>query len=429
MIQRPTLIAVFSVAIISVTHSQNIGIGISNPSARLHVADSSVLFSANGDIPVTPHNVPVSGGGRRLMWYPDKAAFRAGFVSGNNWNKDSIGSYSFASGRDTKAKGLGAASFGELTSAEGEASFASGFSSSASGNVATALGNSISSGFGSLSSGIGAIASGDYSVACGHSSLASGYSSVAFGNFSTAAGDHGIAAGSSANAAALNSIALGFATTAAGDYAASIGSSAVASGDYSVALGYRISTNGHKGAFFFGDSDPNNKGLRPIGSNDQFAARFNGGYYFITSDAGADIGVRCNAGQNSWSAISDVRLKENFLPVDGELFLNKIAGLKLSTWNYKGQSSASFRHYGPMAQDFFAAFGRDELGTIGCDTLINQQDFLGVNLVAIQALEKRTAELKRSVESANEVINELKKEIELLKDQNKKLTEKLDHKN
>ncbi len=44
-----------------------------------------------------------------------------------------------------------------------------------------------------------------------------------------------------------------------------------------------------------------------------------------------------------------------------------------------------------MAQDFYKAFGHDALGEIGCDTLINQQDFLGVNLIAIQALEKRTA--------------------------------------
>jgi hypothetical protein len=47
-----------------------------------------------------------------------------------------------------------------------------------------------------------------------------------------------------------------------------------------------------------------------------------------------------------------------------------------------------------MAQDFFEAFGKDDLGTIGCDTLINQHDFLGVNLIATQALEKRTTELK-----------------------------------
>jgi len=430
MKRKPVLIAAFLFfGINSVTHAQNIGIGIMNPLARLHVADSSVLFSASGDVPVAPHNLPISGAGRRLVWYPGKAAFRVGYVANNNWNKDSIGNYSFASGRDTKARGLGAAAFGEQTSAQGEASLASGFFSLAIGDLSAAVGNSTASGFASFSSGSGTSASGDYGVACGFSSLAGGRGSVALGYGAAAAGDYAVAAGESAAAPAISSIAIGRSTTATGNYSASIGSYAVASGDFSVALGYRITTFGHDGAFFFGDSDPNNKGVRAIGFNDQLAARFNGGYYFITSDAGADIGIRCNAGQNSWSAISDVRLKENFLPTDGELFLDKISRLELTTWNYKGQSSASFRHYGPMAQDFFAAFGHDGLGTIGCDTLINQQDFLGVNLIAIQALEKRTAELKRSVESSNEIISELKKEIELLKDQNKKLAELMAVKN
>jgi len=363
------------------------------------------------------------------MWYPDKAAFRVGHVYTNFWDKDSIGSYSFASGRDTKAKGMGATALGEQSSAQGEASLASGFLSLASGDLSNAFGNSKASGFASFGAGSGTTASGDYGSAFGFSSLAGGRGSVALGYGAIANGDYAVAAGQTADALGISSTAIGTSTTATGNYSTAIGSQAIASGNFSVALGYRINTFSHAGAFFFGDSDPNNKGPRVIGFNDQFAARFNGGYYFITSDAGADIGVRCNAGQNSWSAISDVRLKENFLPVDGEVFLDKIAGLKLSTWNYKGQSSSTFRHYGPMAQDFFAAFGHDEFGTIGCDTLINQQDFLGVNLIAIQALEKRTGELKTSVESANEMIRELKKEIEMLKDQNKKLAEKLAVKN
>ena len=37
--------------------------------------------------------------------------------------------------------------------------------------------------------------------------------------------------------------------------------------------------------------------------------------------------------------------------------LIKIRGLSLTSWNYLGQDSKQFRHYGPMAQDFFAAFG------------------------------------------------------------------------
>jgi hypothetical protein len=47
-----------------------------------------------------------------------------------------------------------------------------------------------------------------------------------------------------------------------------------------------------------------------------------------------------------------------------------------------------------MAQDFFAAFGHDGLGQIGSETTINSGDLAGILMIAVQALEKRTAELK-----------------------------------
>jgi hypothetical protein len=99
--------------------------------------------------------------------------------------------------------------------------------------------------------------------------------------------------------------------------------------------------------------------------------------------------------------------------VNGEDFLLKISKMPLTTWNYKTQSPASFRHYGPMAQDFFAAFGKDKYGTIGCDTLINQQDFLGVNLIAIQALEKRTQKIE-ALQKENEALQQRLTEVEAL---------------
>jgi len=144
------------------------------------------------------------------------------------------------------------------------------------------------------------------------------------------------------------------------------------------------------------------------------AMRFNGGYYFLSSNSGADIGVQLPSGQNSWAIISDVRKKENFLPVNGEDLLKKIAALPLTTWNYKTQDPKTFRHYGPMAQDFYAAFGRDELGTIGCDSLINQQDFLGVTLVATQALESRTTALQQENKALKEEVADLKQRLERL---------------
>jgi hypothetical protein len=116
------------------------------------------------------------------------------------------------------------------------------------------------------------------------------------------------------------------------------------------------------------------------------------------------VGASLAPGANSWSTISDVRKKENFVPVNGEDFLKKISGFNLTSWNYKGQDARAYRHYGPMAQDFYAAFGRDSYGTVGNDTTISQADMEGVSFVAIQALEKRTQEIEK-----------LKAEIALLK--------------
>src|SRR5215813_6242522 len=100
-------------------------------------------------------------------------------------------------------------------------------------------------------------------------------------------------------------------------------------------------------------------------------------------------------GKVAFTAVSDKTKKENFEPVDGEAVLRKIRGLELSSWNYIGHDPKQFRHYGPMAQDFFAAFGHDGLGQIGSETTINSGDLAGILMIAVQALEKRTAELKQ----------------------------------
>ena len=76
--------------------------------------------------------------------------------------------------------------------------------------------------------------------------------------------------------------------------------------------------------------------------------------------------------------------------------LGKIRGFELSSWNFIGHDPKEFRHYGPMAQDFFAAFGHDGLGQFGSETTINSGDLAGFLMIAVQALEKRTAELKHT---------------------------------
>jgi len=68
------------------------------------------------------------------------------------------------------------------------------------------------------------------------------------------------------------------------------------------------------------------------------------------------------------------KTKRNFKPVDGEAILGKIRGFELTSWNFISHDPQEFRHYGPMAQDFYAAFGHAGVGQIGSETTINSGD-------------------------------------------------------
>lgn len=118
---------------------------------------------------------PVSGSGTRLMWIPQRSAFRAGTVLGNNWNADSIGAFSFATGYDTKASGDLSTALGRSTIASGVYSTALGANTSATGGASAAMG--------SLT-----IASGDVSTAIGHFTIAKSLLSLSIGSFNDTTG-------------------------------------------------------------------------------------------------------------------------------------------------------------------------------------------------------------------------------------------------
>ncbi len=166
-----------------------------------------------------------------------------------------------------------------------------------------------------------------------------------------------------------------------------------------------MSTNGYNGAVVIGDRY--NTLMMSSTTDDQMLMRSNNGYVFYTS-WNLVSGIQLAGGANSWSTISDSTKKENFLPVNGEDILNKIDKFDLRTWNYKGQDPTKYRHYGPMAQEFFNAFGHDRYGVIGNDTTINQADFEGVLLVAVQALEKRSEEHMQEIRSQRQELQSLK---------------------
>jgi len=226
---------------------------------------------------------------------------------------------------------------------------------------------------------------GPYSFASGYENFATGTGSAALGLRSSATG--------------AGAFVTGHQVSGSGAYSFACGEYATASGARSVAMGESVSTDGKNNSFAFGYGVVNDL-------NNQMKMGFSGGYKLYTNTA-LTLGVSLTSGSNSWSVISDINKKENFAPVNGEDFLQKINKMNLTSWNYKGQDPKQLRHYGPMAQDFYAAFGKDAYGTIGTDTTINQADFDGVNLIAIQAL----------IRKMDQINSDLREEIASLKAQ------------
>lgn len=109
----------------------------------------------------------VSGPGPRLLWYPGKAAFRAGAAAGSEWDDGVIGLYSTALGKFARASGD--FSFSVNSIATGHGSVALGVSAGATGSNAVAIGpSSVASGASAFAIGGAVEASGDYSQAFGY---------------------------------------------------------------------------------------------------------------------------------------------------------------------------------------------------------------------------------------------------------------------
>ena len=255
-------------------NGQYVGIGTTSPLARLHVSDSSVVFSANGDIPALIHNTPISKNGRRMMWYADKAAFRAGYAVYDEWDSVNIGKYSVGMGYGNFATGLYSISLGHGSGASGISSTAMGDYNNANGDYTFSTGQfstskkpySFSAGYTSEANGQASIAmgyqaesDGDYAVALGNDAFAPGLNSVSLGNNNAANGPYSFACGFNTKANGNASFSSGNATTAAGDYSfasgavtqatgfgsTATGSFSVASGDYSTAMGGSHATNSY----------------------------------------------------------------------------------------------------------------------------------------------------------------------------------------
>ncbi len=110
----------------------------------------------------------------------------------------------------------------------------------------------------------------------------------------------------------------------------------------------------------------------------------------------------------SFNPTSDRNAKDDFQAVDPRDILEKVLALPITTWTFKAQDP-SIRHIGPMAQDFYAAFGVGE-----SDTAIATIDTDGVALAAIQGLAAEVGEQRSEIDRLQEENADLRDRLERL---------------
>jgi len=424
------------------SNAQNVGIGTTTPNAGLHIVNNNGIV-ARGTIN-SGAVINETGTGSLFIFNPRKGgAIRAGFLSNtgqNYWNDASTGEYSIGLGLDAKALASGSTAIGQNTSANGVNSTAIGFSCSALMPNAIVL------------SGAGSHAKAPYSVAIGTDAFANTYGSVALGininaGSSTgsqnafaigmgdnpgfisgghyASGTRSFAIGNNNQSLGKRSFAIGndcesgafFVNDTKGEYSFALGNACKATGNYSFAFGNNANTNLRIGSMVFGSRVD---GVAVVSPADfYFVAQFAGGYQMQTNNAGT-LGVFLNANSTSWGSLCDSTKKEQVLPLNDDETLEKLAAINYSSWKYKDDPDATNRHYGIMAQEFYAAFGKDALGNIGNDTIVNPIDLLGIAYSAIKALEKRTAEIE-GLKTENDLLKARLEKLEALVTRNNKL--------
>jgi hypothetical protein len=358
----------------------SVGLGTTNPQNKLDVEGAMVVGAGYSGTETAPSNGMVIQGnvGIGTTSPADKLDVEGNIsVSGKatiGSGHTNTGNYAFVAGESNTASGSNSSVCGGLlNTVSGSYSSVGGGNDNEANNLAATVGG-----------GIGNLASGSIStIAGGNNNTASGpWSTVAGGLDNTAGGDYASIGGGINNTVNFPgnyaSIAGGKdnTVTVSGAYGMIPGGSLnTVSGWASFAAGYRAKAN-HGGTFVWADSWPAD--FASFGNN-TFNVRASGGTR-IYSDTAASVGVRLNNGANAWAALSDRNVKDNFAFVDGQEILEQLASIPIETWNLKSQDE-SIRHIGPMAQDFYTAFGVGE-----DERHISTTDADGVALAAIQRL-------------------------------------------
>ena len=419
-------------SIFKVHENGNVGIGTANPEFKLSIDNDGGII-AKGTYG-TGNTLSVSGAGTRLIWYPRKAAFRAGGVHGTEWDDVNVGNYSFAVGEEVIASGEDSIAMGYDAIATSDAAVAIGYSVTASNWGALAMGNrTIASGANSVALGTWTEASGDVSVAMGQNSVASGWNSTAIGWTTEASGSASTALGGLTLATADSATAMGAWTEANGISSTSMGEDTIANGtastsmgdhttanmDYSISAGRYVTANAIN-AITLGQGVTNTNRLinnsassLMIGFNSDTPTFFvgpsagmgtTGSVGIGTIAPGAKLEVVGDVMATTFLYSSDERLKENIIKIDNSLEkIMKLDGISF-TWKENGEESI-----GIIAQNLEEVF--PELVKTNEEAGMKSVEYGNLAAPIIEAIKEQ----QKMIEEQRELINNQQEQIDVLK--------------
>jgi hypothetical protein len=139
-----------------------------------------------------------------------------------------------------------------------------------------------------------------------------------------------------------------------------------------------------------------------MSADGSFTALASGGALFATAfDAGGQpsVGPRLAPGAGAWSTLSDASLKVWHGAVEPEDILYRLQGLPAFFWRYRAQRTEVL-HIGPMADDFYRAFGLGEM-----PGAISMVDADGVAMAAVQGLLRRIEQQEQTIRRLERLIN------------------------
>ena len=300
-----------------------------------------------------------------MFFDKSKGAFRAGSVTGNQWDDANVGDYSFAAG------------FGNIASGSYSA-VSGGWDNTASGSNSIVSGGelNIASGYaGIVSGGIDNTASESYSIVSG------GRDNTASGYYSTVSGGRG-----NTTSGSYSTILGGWTNTANGDYNLVFGNDV----DPSVTENYRV--------YFFDAAAPGMLSINRENADHPI---------HVGTDGTNGNGAHLTAG-GTWTSTSSITKKDRFEDLDDNI-LNSIMQLPVKKWSYKNTNEC---HIGPFAEDFFRLFGTGDLNNNNANQYLSTMDVAGVSLRGVQVLIEENRELKQELTELKKMMQDLMKKLD-----------------